>query len=241
MTLEDELRNQKLVLAALAIEGGLGAAAILAGWLLGMNPLNLVVWDWRALAWGSLAALPVLGGLLLAERLPFWPFGDVAEVVDQLLRPLFEKSTLLEMAVISISAGIGEELFFRGLLQEGLARWIGGPLGVCLALVVASLLFGLLHAINSAYVVLASVMGFVLGGLWLVSGNLLVPIAMHAVYDFLGWFGSSRWKGHARGSRKAQADRHPTRGLATRAAVRNRTYVAFHVVGSAPTITGYCS
>ena len=186
MTPEVELRNQKLVLAAVVIEGGLAVVAVLVGWVLGMNPLNLVVWDWRALGWGSMAALPVLGGLLLTERLPFWPFADVAEVVDQLLRPLFEKSTLLEMAAISLLAGIGEELFFRGLLQEGLARWIGGPSGLCLALVAASLLFGLLHAINSAYVVLATVMGFVLGGLWIVSGNLLVPIAMHAVYDFLG-------------------------------------------------------
>ncbi len=186
MTPEDELRNQKLVLAALVIEGGLGALAVLAGWLLGMNPLDLVAWDWQAIGWGSAAAAPILGGLVLAERLPFWPFTDVADAVDQLLRPLFEKSTVLEMAAISLLAGIGEELFFRGLLQEGLARWIGGPLGVCLALAVASLLFGLLHAINSAYVVLATVMGFVLGGLWIVSGNLLVPIAMHAVYDFLG-------------------------------------------------------
>lgn len=202
MTLEDELRNQKLVLAALAIEGGLGAAAVLAGWLLGMNPLNLVAWDWQSLGWGSLAALPVLGGLLLTERLPFWPFTDVAEVVDQLLRPLFEKSTVLEMAAISILAGIGEELFFRGLLQEGLARWIGGPSGLCLALVVASLLFGLLHALNSAYIVLATVMGFLLGGLWIVSGNLLVPIATHAVYDLLGLI----WLVKVEGPRKMKSE-----------------------------------
>jgi hypothetical protein len=183
---QDDLPNQNLMAMAVAMEGGLGVLAIAVGWLLGVNPLELVSGDWLALAWGSLAALPMLGALALTDRLPFWPFSDVADVVDRLIRPLFSKSSIAEMAVISALAGIGEELMFRGLLQEGLARWIGGSMGVWIALGVASTLFGLLHPMNSAYVLLAAVIGLLLGGLWIATGNLLVPIVAHAVYDFLG-------------------------------------------------------
>ena len=177
--------NRNLVTMAVVTEGGLGVLAIVFGWLVGLNPLELVVGDWWALAWGSLAAFPMLGALALSERLPFWPFNDIADVVDGVLRPLFAKSTVAELAVISALAGIGEELLFRGLIQEGLSRWIGEPMGVWIALVLASALFGLLHPMNGAYMLLAAVMGFVLGGLWIATGNLLIPIVAHGVYDFL--------------------------------------------------------
>ena len=54
-----------------------------------------------------------------------------------------------------------------------------------LALLLASLLFGLAHAITRTYVVLATVFGIYLGWLWTASGNLLVPIVAHALYDFV--------------------------------------------------------
>ena len=170
---------------AVVTEGGLGVLAIVVGWGIGMNPLELVTGDWWALSWGCLAALPMLTLLALSERLAFWPFSDVADVVDRLLRPLFAELTVLELAVISALAGIGEELMFRGLIQEGLARWIGEPWGIWIALAVASVLFGLLHPMNVAYVLLATFMGLFLGGLWIAAENLLVPIATHGVYDFL--------------------------------------------------------
>lgn len=176
--------KQQLMATAVGMEGGLGVVAIALGWVLGFNPLELVVADWWAMLWGCLAALPIVGALLATERLPFWPFSDVANVVDRLIRPLFAGSTILELAVISALAGIGEELMFRGLIQEGLARWIGGAMGAWIALPAASILFGLLHPMNWAYVVLAAMIGLFLGGLWIATGNLLVPIVAHGLYDF---------------------------------------------------------
>jgi membrane protease YdiL (CAAX protease family) len=81
---------------------------------------------------------------------------------------------------ISVLAGVGEEALFRGLVQDTLAAWM--PLGVALAL--ASLLFGLLHAVTPTYAVLATLMGAYLGGLYLWTGGLLAPMVTHGVYDF---------------------------------------------------------
>ena len=45
---------------AVVTEGGLGVLAIVVGWGLGLNPLELVTGDWWALVWGCLAALPTV-------------------------------------------------------------------------------------------------------------------------------------------------------------------------------------
>jgi membrane protease YdiL (CAAX protease family) len=203
MSSTDLPSNRDLMAMAVLAEGGLGILAVGVGWFLGMNPLELVTGDWWALAWGCLAALPMLAALALTEYLSFWPFRDINDVVDQLLRPLFAKTSVAKLAVISALAGIGEELMFRGLIQEGLARWIGEPMGVWIALGVASILFGLLHPMNLAYVLLAAVMGLCLGGLWIVTGNLLVPIVSHAVYDFLALLWLVKFQGPARSSDSA--------------------------------------
>jgi membrane protease YdiL (CAAX protease family) len=84
------------------------------------------------------------------------------------------------MLLIALLAGVGEELFFRGLLQPGLAGWTGA----WTALILTSALFGVLHWITPAYAALAGLVGLYLGAFMAVSGNLLVPILVHALYDF---------------------------------------------------------
>jgi uncharacterized protein len=72
-------------------------------------------------------------------------------------------------------------VLFRGVVQTLLHQWTGSE---WTSLLLAGLLFGLLHAITRTYVVLATLVGVYLGWLWLATGNLLAPITAHAVYDF---------------------------------------------------------
>ena len=46
-------------------------------------------------------------------------------------------------------------------------------------------MFGLAHSVTRTYAILATIIGLYFGWLWLATGNLLVPITTHAVYDFL--------------------------------------------------------
>ena len=105
-----------------------------------------------------------------------------ARFVRELVVPLFRDCSLVELAVISLVAGIGEEMLFRGLIQGAAGRWIESP---AVGLVLASVVFGLAHPLTRAYIVLAGVIGAYLGGLWLATDNLLAPIVAHALYDFL--------------------------------------------------------
>jgi len=85
-----------------------------------------------------------------------------------------------------MAAGFGEEILFRGWLQQGLFAVLGAEknilLGV-LGLLVASILFGLAHPISPLYVILATLVGLALGGVYWMTGNLLCAIVAHAVYD----------------------------------------------------------
>ena len=94
--------------------------------------------------------------------------------------PLLAGSSWSDMALIALSAGVGEEMLFRGVLQSSLGSWLGLGWGLS----VASVLFGLLHPISLPYIVLMIGVGFYFGGAFLLTGNLLTVMVTHAVYDF---------------------------------------------------------
>ena len=174
-----------LVLLAATVEGGLVVVAAVLGWLVDQAPMAKIEWTVQGAALGAAASLPPLGLLLLCVNYPVWPWAGVVRVADEVLAPLFRRCTVTELAMISLLAGLGEEMLFRGVLQDAGAQRIGGAHGPWLALVGVNVLFGLLHWITPFYAVLAGLIGVYLGWLWIATGNLLVPIAAHAVYDFL--------------------------------------------------------
>ena len=103
-----------------------------------------------------------------------------------MLVPLFRECRLLDLAVISALAGLGEEMLFRGVVQQAVADWVDGERGIWVGLALAALLFGLVHMITPTYAVLAGLIGLYLGWIWIATDrNLLVPIVTHAAYDFL--------------------------------------------------------
>jgi hypothetical protein len=114
-------------------------------------------------------------------RRPGGPLRRLVDFVVGELGPVLARRSVAELALLAGLAGLGEELLFRGLVQSGLARLLPVPL----ALVSASVLFGLAHFATSTYAVVAGFMGLYLGGLFLLEGSLLAPIVTHALYDFV--------------------------------------------------------
>jgi membrane protease YdiL (CAAX protease family) len=173
--------RRRILALTVAFEGALLLLAWVLGVIFGVPALGSLNPGWGAAGWGLLATLPLLAGLWILER-GTWPSvvtfkGEVHQIVSR----LFSRCTLLDLAVISILAGVCEEVFFRGLLQRGLS----GVVGLGAALVVASALFGLAHAVTLAYAVYAAVVGLYLGALFITFDNLMVPVVIHGAYDFL--------------------------------------------------------
>jgi membrane protease YdiL (CAAX protease family) len=185
MATDHDLPPQQLALMGVICEGGLALLAMGLGWWLDRPPQRAIGWTFAGAGYGLLASLPLLGFLGLCLRFPRGPLADMMEVVDRYLVPMFRPLRVWEMALIAALAGLGEELLFRGVLQGEFARWVHGPQGVLFGLLLASLFFGLLHFITPSYALFAGLTGLYLGGLWLLTHNLLVPIVAHGAYDFL--------------------------------------------------------
>jgi hypothetical protein len=105
-----------------------------------------------------------------AEGIPL--LGSIRKTVRKDIKAVFASTTVVDICLISLWAGLAEELLFRGVIQ---ARW---------GLLAASILFGVLHFVTPVYALLAMVIGFYIGLVYHFFQSLLIPIQLHAIYDF---------------------------------------------------------
>jgi membrane protease YdiL (CAAX protease family) len=109
------------------------------------------------------------------------PVRRLIALVLEHLGPMVAEQSLAGLAALAVVAGVSEEVLFRGVIQPGLARWL--PAGA--ALMITSLLFGLVHFASRTYAIFAALMGVYLGVLFHLAGNLFAPMIAHAAYDFV--------------------------------------------------------
>lgn len=173
------LTRSQVLLIAVIFEGGLGLVAWILGALLPRPPLAQIRYSAIDLGLAVLASLPLIVGLVLLTRYPVGPLRQLKSLVQELLVPLFRNCTLLDFIVIAVLAGLGEEMLFRGVVQEAIGQRFGAIMGV----LSASVLFGLAHSITQTYAMVAGLIGLYLGLLLFWTDNLLVPIVTHALYD----------------------------------------------------------
>ena len=95
---------------------------------------------------------------------------------------------LAALAALGIAAAVGEELFFRGLLQRGLTRRIGAVA----AIAISATAFGLAH-LDLVQGSAALVLGVYLGAVAHLSGGVRAPIACHALNNGIAVLSSAVW------------------------------------------------
>ena len=96
---------------------------------------------------------------------------------------LFKDLTWPQIIALSICAGVGEELLFRGLLQT----WLVAKLNPLWGILGASVVFGLMHYLNSIYIFLTFVLGCLFGVAYYLTDSLLLIMIAHAVYDIIAF------------------------------------------------------
>ncbi|MBC8412383.1 CPBP family intramembrane metalloprotease [bacterium] len=169
-------KNRKyLLILALATEGGMAVCALVLAaffqidlqWSSGNPILDIIS--------GVLSAVPPFLIFLFVISKPGGKYGVCNSLRKTLLedcRPLFSQLSVLDILFISLLAGLGEELLFRGILQYKLG------------LIIASIAFGLVHFISPAYILIAALIGVYIGLIYEYSQNLMTPVVMHFIYDF---------------------------------------------------------
>ena len=178
-------KYDRTILWALGFELGLGWIGLMIAWLAGLHLGPLVRPTWPGLLQGLAATFPMLGLLVMLSQSGWRPLVELRHQVQHLLGALFRHRTLGELALVSIAAGVGEELLFRGVLQTLVQQWTDPTV----ALLSVGLLFGLAHAMSPTYFVLASLAGIYLGWLAIACGSLVPPMLAHGLYDFIAlWY-----------------------------------------------------
>lgn len=130
----------------------------------------------RLYCFGSLATL------LVGQAWTFWleamDLGASAgqTMIDDALAGASGSAVVLGATAICLTSPIGEELFFRGFLMDGLNRGMGRGH----AIVLSAMCFGLIH-FDPAVSIGATLMGVVLGALAVASGSLWPPVVCHVV------------------------------------------------------------
>lgn len=86
--------------------------------------------------------------------------------------------------LVSITAGICEEVFYRGYVFAYLIALTGWPLWAVVGL--SSVAFGLAHAYQGPQgVVRTGTVGLILGAIYGMTGSLLLPVLLHAAIDLI--------------------------------------------------------
>ena len=192
---DDSTQEDYLPLLAMGLtfELGLAAAGFLLGWILGPWPwINQspteIGWthDLRVLTLGVLAALPLLLLIVFLDRMETAWVRGLANQTRDVLGEFICRAPISMLLVISLSAGIGEELLFRGWLQRWLEMLCGAQLGGSwVAILLASMIFGACHALSWTYALAAAAVGVYMSLLLNSTHSLLCPVVAHATYDFL--------------------------------------------------------
>jgi membrane protease YdiL (CAAX protease family) len=184
LALEARVERIPAYVASAATIGVLGliAAALgyrRVGWAgLGLGPLPLGTWVAWTFGVTATAVALVLGLHALRRRAGIPESPLLEELIPRTPR---EKRVF---AALSLAAGVGEEVAFRGYALGAFTLVLGWEWG---AAVFTSVLFGLLHAYQGPLgMARTALLGFLLAASLLLSGSLWPAIAAHVALDLLG-------------------------------------------------------
>lgn len=171
-----------LILAGLALGLGWQAPGLDAMGLGPVAPETLALWT-AGLTLGGLALMTVVR--LLSDQ-----FGWRESPVVHWLMPQ-GRNERMAFAVISATAGLGEEITYRGFLIPLLGGAIGAP---WTAAALTSLSFGVLHAYQGAAgMVRAALLGFAFAATFLITGSLWPAIISHAIINLVAGLLLGEW------------------------------------------------
>jgi len=166
-------------------EGSLIFVAVVLGWMADIDPFENIHFSENAVFFGLFGTIPLFLIFLAMEHMQHTSVKKIRQVLIETLGPNMHRYNWADFFILAAIAGISEEILFRGVLQP----WMENSWGMTAGLIGSNIIFGLVHAVTPLYAVLAMSVGIYLG-LFLDYGgerNLLTPIVIHAVYDFLAF------------------------------------------------------
>ncbi|MCS1409714.1 MAG: hypothetical protein M2R45_02898 [Verrucomicrobia subdivision 3 bacterium] len=167
--------------AMILFESSLVVIAWILAWIFGVPLFADFRWDAKSAFLGLSSTIPMLAMFVWIVHSDYPPFVEIRKLLSTFIGQGFGECPLIQIALLSLAAGVGEEVLFRAVLQSGIAAHSTPLLGI----LAASLLFALCHSLSIAYFIIIFIIGIYLSLVWHAAGNLLAPMITHAVYDFI--------------------------------------------------------
>jgi membrane protease YdiL (CAAX protease family) len=175
---------------ACVFEAALIIVALVLGWIADINPVALLYFSEPALVIGVVGTMPLFLLFLAMEYLPQKSLVTIKNLLLRTLAPSLHQRHWTDLLLLATIAGVSEELLFRGVIQP----WIAVSWGYTAGLWFSNIIFGLVHAITPLYALLVTFVGVYLSLSMTFAGenNLLIPIIIHSLYDFLAFIALMR-------------------------------------------------
>jgi membrane protease YdiL (CAAX protease family) len=166
-------------------EGSLIVVAIVLGWIAGIDPFANIIFSEIAVFYGIIGTIPLFIFFVVLYQIQIDAFQQIKRTLLETLAPSMHRYHWTDLFILGAIAGITEEILFRGVIQP----WMESTWGMTEGLIASSIIFGLVHAVTPLYALLATLVGIYLGLAMDYGGerNLLNPIIIHGLYDFLAF------------------------------------------------------
>lgn len=171
--------NGKAAIQTMAGSVVLFVLAYALGYFSGVLPHKSFALTPQSILQGILTLLPMLIMLFFIQRAKHPKLLLFKDQQTKIFSEIGFRFTPLRILLMSLGAGLGEELLFRGAIQGALYLF----LPIAISILLPSIIFGALHFYNIIYIVLATIIGIYFGIIFFVTNNIAVPIIAHTIYD----------------------------------------------------------
>lgn len=146
--------------------------------------------SWKGASWllaGVASSIPLIVCHWIIEKTQPAFYQPMRRLVENFFYPMFARSSWVELLIVSLVAGFGEELFFRWCLQGGISSMLASSLAPwavgSISILAAGVAFGLCHFVSNTYFIMATVAGIYFGVVMVVFDSWVVAAVAHALFD----------------------------------------------------------
>jgi membrane protease YdiL (CAAX protease family) len=176
-----EMKQKELVSTVITVESLLFLIASAWGYFAHINPFISIRLNLSDITFAVLMAILLLIiNFIVINIIPKYipVFKHLKEAYDE-ITPVAANVTFQGAFIIAVFSGFAEEFLFRGILQ------------IQFGMIIAAIIFGVFHIGSKKtvwYGIYAVLIGLYLGWLYHITGNLIVPIMVHCLNNFLALF-----------------------------------------------------
>ncbi|QDU78495.1 CAAX amino terminal protease self- immunity [Polystyrenella longa] len=185
---DPEEASRNFLGTAYRIQVGMILIGLAIGGFLARPPWELFDWNIEAILWGTLGTIPLAILMFALDYIPYDGLRRIEDLLVNKIAPLVGAATIKKLFLLALLVGLGEELIFRGIVQNFLMT----TMNVHYAILLSSILFAFCHFISPTYIILVfgvslylgySAIGFSSEG----ELNLVPPVLIHTFYDFFAF------------------------------------------------------